>query len=287
MLGQAVRARPRPGAFPALHRLGARYARWALRSRALPLPRAVRTFPERVARLGGGSLEVPPEQLIETRLGFLLVRALLTQVLAGRPFTDRRWLPRIVVEGAGHLEQALEPGRGAVLVTTHFGLPPLIHIVLEDLGVRGIPAGGAVDDATGIVVAGDVWQRARGLHRLRASLSRRGVCVLLPDERVGRCLEIPFLGSRLTIALGPFLLAHLAGCPVLPYFATCAPDATAFRVRIDPALPLGAGGSEAGTAAAAFARLYEDEARRCPEQLLAYEPLLGRPGLEAAPGHPA
>ncbi len=289
-LGPALRAHLRPGVFAAAHRLGTAYARWAIRVGAPPLPAGARRFPERVARLGGAALVTPPpDRLVEARLAFLLVRALVHRGLAGGAAAASRGWPPLRVDGQEHLEAAVAGGRGAVLVTPHFGLPPLVDLLLGRLAIAGVAGGGAGDESIDVVggAGAGVWQRARSLHRLRGALAGGAVCVLLPDVKAGRWVELPFLGGRLAITLGPFLLAQLAGCPLLPYFATCGPGATAFGVRIAPPLaPSGAPGEAVAVqAGAALVRLYEDEARRHPEQLLAYERLFG--GRPAAPPPPA
>src|SRR5262245_30377941 len=43
-------------------------------------------------------------------------------------------LPRIDVRGVDHLASALDSGRGAVVISTHFGFPHLIRMVLTERG---------------------------------------------------------------------------------------------------------------------------------------------------------
>ena len=152
----------------------------------------MRTFPARVARLLGEPLGLEESgRLIEARLAFLLTRALLNQVLLAHGFAEsRRRLAPIGVHGADHLEAALGEKRGVIVISAHFGLPPLIRLVLEDLGARVIGVGGAPSTEST-----SRWAVTRGIARAAFNAcgmsSAKRVCVLLADSSRGRYTERP------------------------------------------------------------------------------------------------
>ena len=270
-------------AFTVVERAGPHYARLALRAGGWLLPRGVPTFPAKVASLLGEPLGPrESERLIEGRVVFLLTRALLAQVLLAHPSAEgRRRLVPIGVDGAAHLEAAIGEGRGIIVVSAHFGLPPLIPLVLGDFGSDVIGVGGKPAPGVDLSVSGDVWDRARGLQRLRGQLAENRACLFLPDGVYGRYTEAPFLGGRIGVTLGPFHLAQVTGSPLLTAFAVRSRGTPRFRVEIGRALSVpGESHAEPPTEAVAeFARRYEALARRHPCQLFGYEALF-------APGAP-
>jgi len=264
-------------AFSLIDRAGPPYARLALRAGGCLLPRGVRTFPGKAASLLGESLgPVESNRLIEARLVFLLTRVLLSQVLLAHSSAEsRRRVAPIGVDGAAHLAAALAKGRGVILISGHFGLPPLIRLVLEDLGACVIGVGGEPGYGVDISIGGGVWGRARGLQRLRDDLAENRVCVLLADVRYGRYTEAPFLRERIGVAHGAFGLAQVTRSPVLTVFAVRSRETPRFRVEFGSALPVpDQSRAEPPTdAIAEFVRRYEALARRHPCQLFAYDPL--------------
>ena len=263
-------------AFSAIERVGPRYARLALRVGRPLLPRKVRAFPERVADLLGPPLG-PEERdrLVEARLVFLLTRVLLNRLMDMRTSAEiRRRFPPMDLEGAHHLEAALGCGRGAVLISGHFGLPSLIRPLLDALGAVSVAVGGLPGRDVDVATSGNVWVRTRSLQRLRDDLAGNRVCILLADVSSGRCVETDFLEGRLRVSLGAFILARLAHSPLLPIFAVHTGGVRPFRVEISPALPVAdpLDPQRPGDPVGEFVRRYESHARRYPSQLLSYEP---------------
>ena len=273
----ALRRVPLPLALAVIERAGPRYARLALRTGGRLLPRNVLTFPARVASLLGGPLgQEESDRLVEARLVFLLTRVLLNEILLVHPPAEsRRRLAPIGVDGVDRLEAALGERRGVILVSGHFGFPPLIRLAVEEFGARVIGVGGEPARGVDVPVGGDVWDRARSLHHLRGELAENRVCVLLADLAHGRHTEVPFLGERIAVALGAFGLAQFTRSPLLPAFAVHSQGTPRFQVDIGRALPVpDRSRAEPPTeAVAGFVRHYEALARRYPSHLFGYDAL--------------
>jgi KDO2-lipid IV(A) lauroyltransferase len=187
--------------------------------------------------------------------------------------------------GIEHLEAALARGRGAVLMTAHFGLPVLGRIMLPAQEVEAV-AVGLHDPWVDESLEGSVWDRARTLRRMQAQLVGRRVCVFVVDSRHGRGVEAPFFSTTITVGLGGFALARQAGCPALPIFAVRRPDRPGFSVELGRplALPAGPEGELPQEGAREFARLFESYAARFPDHLFAYQPLVTRARRQTAAG---
>jgi len=271
----AIRPWPAAPVLSAVERAAPRYARLALRARGAGLPRNVRAFPAKVAPyLGTGPGAGERARLVQGRLVFLLVRSFVNQFLLVRGTAgERRGLGPIEVQGATHLEAALAERRGLMLVSAHFGLPPLIGLALEQRGLPVVSVGGIMADRVDVVVGRDVWAAARSMQRVRDALADGQVCVLLIDTPRGRYMEPPFLQGRIPVAAGAFRLAQLTRSPLLPVFAVHTGARPRFRVEIGPPLlvPDGPRTSPFAEALNGFIQSYEAIARRHPAQLFGYE----------------
>lgn len=141
--------------------------------------------------------------------------------------TLRRHVP---IRGLHHLDQALAGGRGAILVTAHFGNFPLL---LARLGLEGYRVGVVVRDPRHPPVARflDRWRARVGVITLRdkprwasakealALLQSNGVLVLHIDLNVSRGgMYVPFFDRWVPTFQGPALLSLRTRAPVLPAF---------------------------------------------------------------------
>jgi lauroyl/myristoyl acyltransferase len=272
----ALRPWPAAPTLSVIERAAPRYARLALRARGAGLPRNVRAFPARVAPYFG--IEPGPEEharLVEARLVFLLVRALVQQfLLVHGSAAGRRGLGPIELHGATYLEAALAERRGVLLISAHFGLPSLIGPTLRERGLPVVGVGGLRAERVDVVIGRDVWAAARGVQQVRDALANEQVCVLLVDTPKGRYAEPPFLQGRIPVAAGAFRLAQITRSPLLPVFAVHASAGPRFRVEIGPPLSVADRSSTSPFAGslAGFLRCYEAMARRHPAQLFGYEP---------------
>jgi len=136
----------------------------------------------------------------------------------------------VALSGKEHLETALGRGRGAILVTAHFGNFPLMlaRLALEDylLGViirapRHRPTARFLDEwrsRFGIVTLRDKPRRASvrdALHHLK----RNGVLVVHIDLNASRKdLYVPFFGQWVPTFRGPAALSLRTDAPLLPAF---------------------------------------------------------------------
>jgi lauroyl/myristoyl acyltransferase len=275
----ALRPWPAAPVLSAIERAASRYARLALGARGAGLPRKVRAFPTKVSPYFGTELG-PAERarLVEARLVFLLVRSFVNQFLLMHGTAgERRELGPIELHGATYLEAALAEQRGLMLISAHFGLPPLIGLALEERGLPVVAVGGIMADQADVVVGPDVWAAARSMQRVRDSLADGQVCVLLVDTPKGRYADPPFLQGRIPVAAGAFRLAQLTRSPLLPVFGVHTSAHPRFRVEIGPPIevPDRSSASPFAEGLNGFIRSYEAIARRHPAQLFGYERVFG------------
>ncbi|MCD4748115.1 MAG: lysophospholipid acyltransferase family protein [Thermoanaerobaculales bacterium] len=183
------------------------------------------------------------------------------------------------IAGEEHLREALDAGRGAVLVTGHLGNWELLN---ARLGVGGIPMTIAVrkvyDPRIDAIASklrsrfgGEVIPRGgKAGRQLFAALTRNRVNGLLIDQDIRKLpgAYVPFFGRLAWTPSGAATLAIKAECPVVPAFIHRKENGR-HVVEIHPPLPIPTEGSledrvQALTAAATTA--IEDQIRRFPEQ---------------------
>ena len=261
----------------AIERGAPRLARLGLRTDYRGFPRYLRRFPDRVAPFFGTVLGRIDERarLIEARLSFILVRALVHQMLASqRPADAARRLGRIEMRGEDHLDAARAQGRGVILASAHFGLPAVIRLAIEQRGMPVVGIGGRAERVE-VTLGKDVWTNTRGLTRMREELASGHACIILLDVRRGRYSELPYLNGRMPVTVGAFRIAQITECPILPTFAVMTGNTPRFRVEIGPPLAIPERRSAASftDATDAFIRKFEDVGRRYPAQLFGYEPV--------------
>jgi lauroyl/myristoyl acyltransferase len=231
------------------------------------LPRGVRAAPGAIEALLGEPLG-PAERRRVTEEVFVL--KVLNWVEEVRPFAlGGRLAGRMEVRGQEHVQHALAGKRGLVLISGHFGFPPLIRPVLQAVGAHAVVARRRASRVDDLPIGDDLWGRTQTLHRLRADLAENRVCMILADGAMGSRRLVPFLRGELAVGLGAFVLARLARCPLLPYFALTPDPGRTFQVEIGAPLPDVAIGEDARVqdAVLAFAALYATYVRRHPGHL--------------------
>lgn len=155
-------------------------------------------------------------------------------------FTAEQTQRVINTEGTKYLDDALQGGRGVILLLAHFGQNQLCMPALGHLGYPINQIGATPDD----------WNRLTGhqadrqeerIFRIRFELekhlpahylyiqkSMRPVVDRLADNEVvimafdGRAgtqfIQVPFFSHTLNISSGPFSLARMSNAPILPLF---------------------------------------------------------------------
>ena len=196
-----------------------------------------------------------------------------------QPYLSRSQLERLVqVEGLEHLRAALAGGRGAILLSAHFGN---WEILGPRLVAAGLPTSVVARDAPDAGTARLINQcrercglqvvSRRNVRGMLEALRAGRLLLLLPDQHQrGASVVVDFLGRPAATATGPATLARRTGAPVVPGFCRRLADGS-FRVTLQPALELIRTGDRAADARANTAHYNQvlgDEIRRHPEQWL-------------------
>lgn len=206
----------------------------------------------------------------------------------GRTAAETLWLLRASASevdevcdicGQEHLFQALESGKGAVLITGHLGNWELLN---ARLGTAGIPMTIAVKDvydprvdnlATALRsrFGSQVVHRGRNAGaRLFEALNNNRVNGLLIDQDIRDIpgVHVPFFGRPALTPIGAAQLALKAGCPIVPAFVHRKADgkhlAEVFP-PLDAPIPQETRDQVVELTAAATAAI-ESQIRRFPEQ---------------------
>jgi KDO2-lipid IV(A) lauroyltransferase len=155
----------------------------------------------------------------------------------------------VAIQGLAHLDNALKQGKGAILVSAHYGNFPLF---LARLGLEGYPLGVIIRDPRHRPVARflDGWRARFGVATLRdkprwasvkdalALLQSNGVLVVHIDVNVSHGGDfVPFFGQWVPTFRGPALLSLRTGAPLLPTFIRRIHDIH-HRLTIHPPLSL-------------------------------------------------
>ena len=176
---------------------------------------------------------------------------------ATRYYADLLHLPRLNaakfyreqldLEGEEYLRAAQDSGRGAVVVSAHFGSP--------EMAVQGLAAAGftlyALTEPLNPPAMSDFvhWLRSRHGHVYRTisfgavkeavqRLKRGGLVALMLDRDVGGTgVPMQFCGAETSIPLGAIELALRTGADIIPAWAWRI-DRFRFRARIGPPLEI-------------------------------------------------
>jgi KDO2-lipid IV(A) lauroyltransferase len=181
------------------------------------------------------------------RRTFMHFGQLLIELLRFRGLTAEAIRSRVEIEGAERVHQAARNGRGALLITGHFGFwelhgiahgallypiavvarpldNPLLHDLLEE-----------VRTATG----NSVIYRKGGVRRILKALgSNQGVAVLI-DQHIqpADALVVEFFGRPAATTAAVAALAARTGAPVIPVFALPLPRGRLRLIYEHPVAP--------------------------------------------------
>jgi len=204
----------------------------------------------------------------------LLGRGGLAFFVAHRLGAERA-LERVRVDGVEHMDAAIAEGKGALLVTFHFGA---FELLASGIGTRfGARAVGRASDDVGPTavliemrreLGCDTIQRGEALDIIRTLRAGKPVAMLIDqDTNDVHGGFVPFFGHLAHTPLGPAALAVRTGVPVVMGFITwegltrhCVTVLPALRARAD--LPTADAVLEL---TARMTRVGEDEVRKRPD----------------------
>ncbi len=157
----------------------------------------------------------------------------LMEFLASGHRRSQDLVDNVVIEGREHIEELEARGKGALLLSGHFGNFELLlpRAALEGLAVHGIakPQSNKLIDkfqndirtreGVGIIPTGGSFPR------ILKTLKDGGFVGLLGDQDAGpKGQFVEFLGRPASVSRGPATLAIKAGCPLLMAFLYRQPD---------------------------------------------------------------
>jgi len=189
-------------------------------------------------------------------------------------------LSRVDAEGTDHLKAAMAQGRGALLLTAHFGNWELLAAAHVQTGyllsVVARPLDSPLLDrfVTRFREGGglEVIAKRHAARRVLEALRRGGMVGILLDQNASRRegVFVPFFGELACTSRSLAVLALSSGAPVLPVFIHREAGGR-HRIVIEPAVPPPVTGDreqDIRAFTAAFARIMESTIRQWPEQWL-------------------
>ena len=153
----------------------------------------------------------------------------------------------VVFEGEENLLRAMAAGKGALILTAHFGNWELMAaaftkrfntgaIVARPVDFR--PADRVLNDLR-TRYGGEIIPKQKGMRRILAALRRGKAVGILLDQNVDwyEGAFVPFLGRTACTNKGLALVALKTGAPVVPMFSIRGADGR-YRIVLEPALDL-------------------------------------------------
>lgn len=179
------------------------------------------------------------------------------------------------IEGVEHLDAALAKGKGAILLTAHFGNWERVAAWMVLSGYKlAVIARDADDQGVNALVNAlregpgtEVISRGRAARASIERLRRNEIVGILPDQNA-REVYIPFFGKPAGTVLGPGVLAERTGATVQPVFCHYVGEGR-FHIRFLPHVVPDEGFSVKGEGMMrAINRLLESVIREHPDQWL-------------------
>jgi Kdo2-lipid IVA lauroyltransferase/acyltransferase len=186
-----------------------------------------------------------------------------------------RW---VSIEGAEHMDRALEQGKGVILITAHYGNWELFARKLalcgytlsviardsDDPGMTGIA--NRIRENAGYKVLSRDGSALPAIRRLK----KNETLGILPDQNTFSGIPLDFFGRVALTATGPAVFSLKSGAPIICGFAHREPDGS-FLVRISPPLEVALTGNEEEDiyrVTSAYTLAIEDQIRKDPTQWL-------------------
>lgn len=250
-------------------RIGERCGRALYRASKKHRHRALENLAMALPELGAAQREALARQVFEH---FGRVAA---DFLVGERRTRAELEATMEVDGIEHIDEALAEGKGAILVTGHFGNWERMAAYLSFTGrtitviqrdVRNPSLNQMVRklrEASGTKVVGRGDAVRPILERLRAN----ELIGILPDQNSDE-IFIPFFGKPAGTVLGPGVIAERTGAPVIPTYCYWVGPGR-YRMMVEPRLSSEQEGSVKGEGMMrAVNASLESAIRRHPEQWL-------------------
>ncbi|MXX46307.1 MAG: hypothetical protein F4Z41_08925 [Acidimicrobiia bacterium] len=194
------------------------------------------------------------------------------------PRNVRRMAGRFDLDGFDVLENALDDGKGVVVVLPHLGNWEMAGAAVWDMDVEVV----AVAENLANSYIRDWFSRMRGLTGISVVFARRGIlgelekkldsrtAVCLPSDRdlSGRGIPVQFFGEETTLPAGALLLGIRSGRPVVPA-AVYFEKKSRYRAVLRPPLAIPREGSlseRLSKGAQLMACAFEDLIKAAPEQ---------------------
>jgi KDO2-lipid IV(A) lauroyltransferase len=146
----------------------------------------------------------------------------------------------VAVEGEEHIRQALEEGKGMLLITGHFGNWEFLSRWLTTHGYKLNVVARAAEEPTATKLLTDtrtgnganVLYRGNAARGLLGALKRNEIAAILPDQNAGDVF-VPFFGFPTGTAEGPAVFHLKTGSPLLFSWCVRTPD-NRFRITFEP-----------------------------------------------------
>lgn len=179
------------------------------------------------------------------------------------------------IEGVEHLDAALAKGKGAILLTAHFGNWERVAAWMVLSGYKlAVIARDADDQGVNALVnqlregpGTEVISRGKAARASIERLRRNEIVGILPDQNANE-VYIPFFGKPAGTVLGPGVLSERTGATVQPVFCHYEGNGR-FHIRFLPHVVADEGYTTKGEGMMrAINRLLEDVVREHPDQWL-------------------
>ena len=183
----------------------------------------------------------------------------------------------VTFEGQEHIDKALAQGRGAIILTAHFGNWELLgaKILASGYTIRGITRQLRSQRLEAIVSSYREkvgWQgidRDRAVREVLRCLNRNELIAILADvDTRTRGIFVDFFGRPAYTPYSPVAFALKTGAAILPTFIIRQPD-DSHRAIVEPPLPLQQSGKKEADLLVntqRFTKVIESYIRRYPEQ---------------------